>query len=205
LTTYRKSYVGFSMNPLLDLSNGIQWHVIHPRATCHIAGCCHEANSKNPLLDPKIQDGSDPPSLKSTWRHFFCWAWSDLDKILQTGANATDVDCGDMVEIETRCRIPIWRPFGRIQWRVIPELPATLQGAASWRIQCHDPRATCHIACCCHRANSVACHPRATYLIVGCWHFTVTIPEPHATLQGAVTWRNQCHNRYLPPYFILFF
>jgi len=25
--------------------------------------------------------------------------------------------------------------------------------------------------------------------------FTVTIPEPYATLQGAVTWRNQCHNR----------
>ena len=25
--------------------------------------------------------------------------------------------------------------------------------------------------------------------------FTVTIPEPHATLQGAVTWRNQCHER----------
>jgi len=25
--------------------------------------------------------------------------------------------------------------------------------------------------------------------------FTVTIPEPHATLHGAVTWRNQCHNR----------
>jgi len=25
--------------------------------------------------------------------------------------------------------------------------------------------------------------------------FTVTIPEPHATLQRAVTWRNQCHNR----------
>jgi len=23
--------------------------------------------------------------------------------------------------------------------------------------------------------------------------FTVTIPEPHATLQGAVTWRNQFH------------
>jgi len=22
-----------------------------------------------------------------------------------------------------------------------------------------------------------------------------TIPEPHATLQGAVTWRNQCHDR----------
>jgi len=25
--------------------------------------------------------------------------------------------------------------------------------------------------------------------------FTVTIPEPHATLHGAVTWRNQCHYR----------
>ena len=25
--------------------------------------------------------------------------------------------------------------------------------------------------------------------------FTVTIPVPHATLQGAVTWRNQCHDR----------
>jgi len=24
--------------------------------------------------------------------------------------------------------------------------------------------------------------------------FTVTIPEPHATLQDAVTWRNQCHD-----------
>jgi len=25
--------------------------------------------------------------------------------------------------------------------------------------------------------------------------FTVTIPEKNATLQGAVTWRNQCHDR----------
>jgi len=25
--------------------------------------------------------------------------------------------------------------------------------------------------------------------------FTVTIPEPHATLQAAVTGRNQCHDR----------
>jgi len=25
--------------------------------------------------------------------------------------------------------------------------------------------------------------------------FTVTIPEPHATLQSAVTWRNQRHDR----------
>jgi len=50
--------------------------------------------------------------------------WSHLDKISQT--------CGDMVEIETRCRIPIWRMFGRIQWHVILEPLITLQGAATW-------------------------------------------------------------------------
>jgi len=33
-----------------------------------------------------------------------------------------------MVKIETRCRIRIWRMFGRIPWHVIPEPPATLQG-----------------------------------------------------------------------------
>ena len=25
--------------------------------------------------------------------------------------------------------------------------------------------------------------------------FTVTIPEPHATLEGAITWRNECYDR----------
>ena len=57
----------------------------------------------------------------------FCWGWSDLDKISQNGAE-WHVDCGDVVKIETRCRIPIWRTFGRIPWHVIPEPPATLQG-----------------------------------------------------------------------------
>ena len=31
-----------------------------------------------------------------------------------------------------------WRTFGRIQWHVIPEPTATLQGAVTWRNQCHD-------------------------------------------------------------------
>jgi len=44
---------------------------------------------------------------------------SDLDKISQTGAG--HVDCGDMVEIETRSKSPIWRTFGRIQGHVIPK------------------------------------------------------------------------------------
>jgi len=65
---------------------------------------------------------------------FFCRGWSDLDKISETGAE-WHVDCSDVVEIETRCRILIWRTFGRIQWHVIWEPPATLQGAATGRIQ----------------------------------------------------------------------
>ena len=90
---------------------------------------------------------------------FFCRGWSDWDKISETGAE-WHVDCGDMVKIETRCRIPIWRTFGRIQWHVIPEPPAKLQGAATWRIQCHDPRAMCHIAGCSHVTKSMSwsCH-----------------------------------------------
>jgi len=134
---------------------------------------------------------------------FVCWGWSDLDKISETGAE-WHVDCGDVVEIETKCRISIWRTFGRIPWHVIP-----------WR-------ATCHIAGCYHLANSVSwsqsyvSHCRVLPL----GEFTVMIPEKHATLQGAVTWRNQCHDsgtlqdirensiRHIEhrfsPYFILF-
>ena len=52
--------------------------------------------------------------------------------------------------METICRIPIWRTFGRIQWHVIPE-------------------------------------PRNTLKVLSLGEFTVTNPEPHATLQGAVT------------------
>ena len=96
---------------------------------------------------PKIQNGWDPPSWKSTWRHYFRWGWSDLDKISQTGAE-WHVDCGDVVEIETRCRIPIWRTFGRIPWPVIPEPPAILQGAATGLIQWRvipEPRSTLRV------------------------------------------------------------
>jgi len=57
-------------------------------------------------------------------------------------------------------------------------LRATLQGAATRRIQWH-----------------VIPEPRITLQGVPLGEFTVTIPESHATLQGAVTWRNQCHDR----------
>ena len=45
---------------------------------------------------------------------------------------------------------------------------------------------TYHLRATCHFVGQAYCH---------CGEFTVVMPEPHATLQGAVTWRNQCHDR----------
>jgi len=81
---------------------------------------------------------------------------------------------------------------------------------------CH-PRATCHTAGCCHLANSMSWFQSYVWhcrvlppgefndmssqshvshcRVLPLGELTVTIPEPHATLQGAVTWRNQCHDR----------
>jgi len=86
--------------------------------------------------------------------------------------------------METICSIPIWRTFGRIQWHIIPEPPATLQGAATWRIQCNDSTATCHIAECCYRANSMACHPLATYHIAGCCHLVNSLSRFQSHIAG---------------------
>jgi len=59
------------------------------------------------------------------------------------------------------------RRLGRIPWHVIPQTPATLQGAATWWIHCHDSRATCHIAGCSHLAKSMSW----SCLIAGCNKF----------------------------------
>jgi len=76
---------------------------------------------------------------------FFCPGWSD--KIPETGAE-WHVDCGDVVEIETRCRIPIYG--GRF---------------------CES--------------NGMSSHSHVSYCrVLPFGKFTVTIPEPHATLQG---------------------
>jgi len=44
-----------------------------------------------------------------------------------------------------------------------------------------------------HAMSSQSHLPHCRVLPLG--EFTVMIPEPYATLQGAVTWRNQCHDR----------
>ena len=85
-----------------------------------------------------------------------------MDKISKTGAE-WHVDCGDVVEIKTRCRIPIWRTF-------------------AW-------------------ANLMACHPRATYHIAGCCHLVNSLSRfqshmPHCRVQSpgeikSMSW--SCH------------
>jgi len=44
-----------------------------------------------------------------------------------------------------------------------------------------------------HGMSSQSHLPHCRVLPLG--EFTVMIPEPHATLQGKITWRNQCHDR----------
>ena len=63
-----------------------------------------------------------------------------------------------MVEIKTRCRIPIWLSLGEF-----------------------------------HGMSSQSHLPHCRVLPLG--ECTVVTPKPHATLQGAVTWRNHCHVR----------
>jgi len=83
---------------------------------------CNWAFQRTHYWIPKIQDGWDPPSWKSTWGHFFLPRVVRFGWNFETGAE-WHVDCGDVVENETRCRILIWRTFGQIQWHVIPEPP----------------------------------------------------------------------------------
>jgi len=95
---------------------------------------CNWAFQRTHYWIPKTQDGLDPPFWKSIWRRFFYQGWLDLDKISETGAE-WHVYCGDVVEIKTRCGIPIWRRLGNFG------------GMSS---QSH-----CHIAWCCHLVNSL--------------------------------------------------
>jgi len=142
---------------------------------------CNWAIQRTDYWIPKIQDGWDPPSWKSTWRHFFCRGWSDLDKMSATCAE-WHIDCSDVVEMikwkpdvefqyggrlgefngmSSQSHLPHCRllPPGEFDV-VIPELRFTLQGAATWWIYCRDSRATCHIAGCSHLAKSTSwsCH-----------------------------------------------
>ena len=92
------------------------------------------------------------------------WSKSEPDVEFQYGGRM-----GEFNNMSSQSHLPRCRVLPPGEFTVmIPEPHATLQGAATWQIQCHDSRAKCHIAGCCNRANSMACHPRATYHIAGC-------------------------------------
>jgi len=110
--------------------------------------------SKNPLLDPWNPRWLRSAILKIDMMSFFSAERGPI-WIKFHGAE-WHVDCGDVVKIETRCRIPIWRIFGRIPWHVMPEPRITLHCTAIWWIHCHDSRATCHIAGCSHLPKSMS-------------------------------------------------
>ena len=113
----------------------------------------------------------------------FCRGWSDLDKNSQTGAE-WHVDCGDVVEIETKCRIPIWR----------------LADVWANSMACH-PRATYHVGGCCHLVNSLSCSQSHMphYRVQSSGEINVTI-VPHCRVQ-------EFHPPYwksFSPYFFVF-
>ena len=110
-----------------------------------------------PTIHSHFQDGRDPHLENRHDVIFFCRGWSDLDKILQTSTE-WHVDCGDV-------------------WKSKPDLEFQYGGRMG-------------------EFNGMSYQSHVSYCrVLQLGEFTVTIPVPHATLQGAVTWRNQCHDR----------
>jgi len=110
---------------------------------------CNWAFQRTHYFIPKIQDGWDPPFWKSTC-HFF------LPTVVRFGKNFGDW-----------CRMT--------------------STAVMWS-KSNDGRLG--------EFNGMSSHSHVSHCrVLPLDEFTVTIPEPHATLQGAVTWRSQCHDR----------
>jgi len=128
----------------------------------------------------KIPDGLDPPSWKSTWRHFFSaeagriwikfrrlvqndmstaviWSKSKLDVEFQYGGRLGELHGMSPQSHLPHCRVLPPREFNNMSSQ-------SHVSHATWWIHCHDFRATCHIARCSHLAKSMSlsCH------IAGC-------------------------------------
>ena len=140
---------------LKKLSNLELWCLLTTYRKSHI-GSRIWAFERTHYSIPITQDGWDPPSWNSTWRHFFCRGWSDLDKISQIGTE-WHIDCGDVWK---------WKPDvefqygGRLGEFNGMSSHSHVSYVATWWIHCHDSRATCHIAGCSHLTKSMSwsCH-----------------------------------------------
>jgi len=86
---------------------------------------------------------------------FFCWWWSDLNKILEMVQN--DMSTAVM--------------WSKLQ----PDVEFQYGGRLG-------------------EFSGMSSHSHVSHCrVLPLGEFTDTIPEPHAILQGAVTWRNRCH------------
>jgi len=83
---------------------------------------------------------------KSTWCHFSAEGgpiWIKFHRLVQNDMSTAVIWSKSKPDVDFK-----YGTFGRIKWHVIPEPRITLQGAATWWINCRDFRATCHIAGC---------------------------------------------------------
>ena len=115
-----------------------------------------------------------------------------MDTISQTGAER-HVDCGDMVKIETRCRIPIGGRLGELHGMSsqshLPHCMVLPPG--EFNVMIPELRVTqshCRVLPP-GEFNGMSSQSHVSHCrVLSFGEFTVTIPEPHATLQGAVIW-----------------
>ena len=87
---------------------------------------------KEPIIGPLKSKMAEIRHLENRHDVIFCALggpiWIKLRRLVQNDMSTSR----DMVKIQIRCKNPIWRTFGRMQWHVIPEPRTTLQGAATW-------------------------------------------------------------------------
>jgi len=81
------------------------------------------------------------------------------------------------------------------------DLDKISQTGAEWHVDCGDvwkwkPYVEFQYGGRLGKFNGLSSHSHVSHCrVLPLGEFTVTIPETHATLQGAVTWRNQCRDR----------
>ena len=131
---------------------------------------------------------------------FFCRGWSNLDKISETGAK-WHVDCSDVVEIETRkfqYGGRLGEFYGMSSKSHVSHCMVLPLGEFSLTIPephcCFYVHVTFIVLCCIVLALAI----HSAYFIKRFSLLTAMMSNKllgHATLQGAVSWRDQCHDR----------
>ena len=130
---------------------------------------------------PKIQDGGDPPSWKSTWRLISAEGvpiWIKFRRLVQNDMSTAVTWSTSKPEVEFQYggRGRLGEFNGMSSQSHMPHCRVLPPG------EFNDMSSQSHVSRC-----------RVDLLPLD--EFTVMITEPHATLQGAVTWRKQCHDR----------